>query len=44
MKCPGAGQVAPVMQTQTIELVGCTINAHPYAGDGTFITGPWAPS
>jgi hypothetical protein len=44
MKCPGAGRLAPVMQTQTIELGGCTVNAHPYAADGTFVTGPWAPS
>jgi Protein of unknown function (DUF3152) len=44
MKCPGAGKAAPVMQTQTIELGGCTINAHPYAADGSFIMGPWAPS
>jgi hypothetical protein len=44
MKCPGPGRVAPVMQTQTIDLGGCTINAHPFAEDGTFIIGPWAPS
>ncbi len=44
MQCPGAGRPAPVMQTQTISLDGCTPNAYPYAPDGTFITGPWAPS
>ena len=44
MKCPGPGRAAPVMQTQTIDLGGCTINAYPFAEDGTFIIGPWAPS
>jgi hypothetical protein len=44
MQCPGAGMPAPVMQTQTIALGGCTPNAYPYAADGTFITGPWAAS
>lgn len=44
MHCPAAGGPAPVMQTQTISLEGCTPNAYPYAADGTFILGPWAPS
>jgi uncharacterized protein DUF3152 len=44
MKCPGDGKVAPVMQVQTITLNGCTPNAFPFGGDGTFILGPWAPS
>ncbi|WP_433613234.1 DUF3152 domain-containing protein [Dactylosporangium sp. CA-139114] len=44
MKCPGSGQVAPVMQTQTIALNGCKPNAFPFTTDGTFVTGPWASS
>jgi Protein of unknown function (DUF3152) len=44
MKCPGPGHAAPVMQEQTIDLAGCTINPYPYADDGTFVTGPWAAS
>jgi hypothetical protein len=44
MKCPGSGQVAPVMQTQTITLNGCTPNAFPFKPDGTFVQGPWAAS
>jgi hypothetical protein len=44
MRCPGAGKLAPVMQNQTIELEGCSVNAHPYARDGTFVMGPWAAS
>ncbi|MGI5247039.1 DUF3152 domain-containing protein [Dactylosporangium sp. CA-139066] len=44
MKCPGSGQVAPVMQTQTIALNGCTPNAFPFTSDGTFVQGPWAAS
>ncbi|MFD0582716.1 DUF3152 domain-containing protein [Dactylosporangium darangshiense] len=44
MKCPGSGQAAPVMQTQTIALNGCKPNAFPFAEDGTFVQGPWASS
>jgi hypothetical protein len=44
MKCPGAGMVAPIMQTQTIALNGCVPNAFPFTDDGTFASGPWAPS
>lgn len=44
MKCPGSGQVAPVMQTQTIALNGCKPNAYPFTSDGTFVQGPWASS
>ncbi|HKT03997.1 MAG TPA: DUF3152 domain-containing protein [Rugosimonospora sp.] len=44
MLCPGAGQPAPVMQTQTISLGGCVPNAYPFSATGTFVDGPWAPS
>lgn len=44
MLCPGAGQPAPVMQTQTIALAGCAVNPYPFLEDNTFVTGPWAPS
>lgn len=44
MLCPGAGQPAPIMMTQTIALGGCLPNSYPFAADGTFVTGPWAPS
>ena len=44
MKCPGKGQAAPVMQTQTIALGGCKPNQYPFATDGTFIVGPWTSS
>jgi hypothetical protein len=44
MKCPGSGKAAPVMQTQTIALNGCTPNAFPFTDDGTFVQGPWASS
>ncbi|MCP2324630.1 hypothetical protein HDA40_003137 [Hamadaea flava] len=44
MLCPGAGQLAPVMQTQTIALDGCLPNPYPFTVDGRFVMGPWAPS
>ncbi|WP_344407730.1 DUF3152 domain-containing protein, partial [Dactylosporangium fulvum] len=39
MKCPGSGP-APIMQTQTIALNGCTMNSFPFTADGTFVQGP----
>ncbi|SCF31065.1 DUF3152 domain-containing protein [Micromonospora chokoriensis] len=44
MECPGPGEVGPVMMTQTIDLGGCLPNVSPFAGNGRFISGPWAPS
>ncbi len=44
MLCPGAGQLAPVMQQETINLAGCRPNAYPFAPDGTFVDGPRSPS
>lgn len=44
MKCPGSGLPAPIMQTQTIALNGCTMNSFPFTAEGTFVQGPWAPS
>jgi hypothetical protein len=41
--CPGAGQPAPVMQTQFYGMNGCVPNVWPYADDGTFVTGPPPP-
>ncbi|UWZ37328.1 DUF3152 domain-containing protein [Dactylosporangium roseum] len=43
MKCPGSGP-APIMQTQTIALNGCTMNSFPFTTGGAFVQGPWAPS
>ncbi len=44
MLCPGAGQPAPIMMTQTISLGGCVPNSYPFRADGVFVTGPWASS
>jgi hypothetical protein len=44
MRCPGSGRLAPVMQTQTIALNGCTPNAYPFTADGVFVTGTWTAS
>lgn len=40
--CPAAGELAPVMQQQTITLNGCRAYAWPYV-DGQRYTGPWTP-
>ncbi|MEU7675881.1 DUF3152 domain-containing protein [Micromonospora taraxaci] len=44
MKCGGRGKPAPVMMTQTMGLGGCLPNVSPFAANGQFISGPWAPS
>ncbi|MEU7611956.1 DUF3152 domain-containing protein [Micromonospora sp. NPDC049204] len=44
MKCGGPGKPGPVMMTQTIDLGGCLPNVSPFSANGTFISGPWAPS
>jgi hypothetical protein len=44
MACPAAGQLAPVMQTQTIALNGCLPNSWPYPDGHHFVSGPPAPA
>jgi hypothetical protein len=44
MHCPAAGKPAPIMMQQTINIEGCLPNEFPFAADGTFISGAWAPS
>src|SRR5262245_21345374 len=43
MLCPSAGTPAPVMMQETINIGGCLPNIYPFASDGTFIDGPFAP-
>jgi hypothetical protein len=43
MLCPSAGTLAPVMMQETINIGGCLPNIYPFAPDGTFVDGPYAP-
>jgi len=43
MLCPSPGTLAPVMMQETINIGGCLPNIYPFAPDGTFVDGPYAP-
>jgi Protein of unknown function (DUF3152) len=43
MHCPAAGTLAPIMMQETIDIGGCLPNAYPFAPDGSFLDGPYAP-
>jgi hypothetical protein len=43
MRCPSPGTLAPVMMQETMNLGGCLPNIYPFAPDGAFLRGPFAP-
>jgi hypothetical protein len=43
MLCPSPSTLAPVMMQETINIGGCLPNIYPFAPDGTFVDGPYAP-